>query len=103
MKKIISGKIYNTKTANCIADWDNGVYGNNFNQCEESLYQTKKRQFFIAGSGGALSKYAESCGQNSWGGGEGIELLSAQEALEWCERHDIDADIIVKHFETQEG
>jgi hypothetical protein len=103
MKKVIDGKVYDTKTAECIGNWDNGCYGGDFHRCEESLYKTKNGQFFIAGEGGAMSKYSQSSGENSWGGGEGMELLSEAEALAWCEDHDIDADDIAKHFKVQEG
>jgi hypothetical protein len=103
MKKVIDGKVYNTETADVIAGWSNDLGGGDFNQCEESLYKTKKGQFFVAGSGGAMSRYSVSCGNNSWGGGEGMELLSEAEALAWCEEHDVDADEIAKHFKVQEG
>jgi hypothetical protein len=32
-----------------------------------------------------------------------MELLSEAEALAWCEDHDVDADVIAKHFKVQEG
>jgi hypothetical protein len=103
MKRVIDGKVYNTKTAECIGDWDNGCYGNDLDACEESLYKTKKGQFFVAGSGGPRSKYSQSSGSNSWSGGEGMALLSEAEALAWCEDHDIDADVIAECFNIQEG
>ena len=103
MKKVINGKVFDTKTAECIGEWSTGGSGNDFHYCEESLYKTKKGQFFTAGSGGAMSRYAKSCGQNSWGGGDGMELLSEAEALAWCEEYDVDADDIAEHFKVQEG
>ncbi len=103
MKRVIDGKVYNTKTAICIGEWDNGCYANDFHACEESLYKTQKGQFFTAGSGGALSKYSQSSGQNSWEEGEGMKLLTYDQALVWCEDHDIDADTIAKYFKVQEG
>jgi len=103
MKKVINGKIYNTETAKLIADWNNRCNANDFHVCEESLYKTKKGQFFIQGSGGAMSKYARPCGANSVGGSCDIELLNEAEALDWCEIHNIDADIITENFKIQEG
>lgn len=103
MKKIIDGKTYNTETATLIANWDNGCYGNDFNACEESLYVSPKGTYFLAGEGGALSKYAQSVGSNGRCGGEGMEVLSKAEALKWCEEHDVDADTIATHFEVEEG
>jgi hypothetical protein len=103
MKKVINGKVCDTEAAECVGDWSNGCNYGDFDQCSESLYKTKKGQFFTAGSGGARSKYSRSCGTNSVGGGEGIELLSEAEALTWCEEHDVDADVVAKYFKVQEG
>lgn len=103
MKRVINGRVYNTETAECIDDWDNGCNFGDFNQCDESLYKTRKGQFFTAGSGGARSKYSHSCGTNSVGGGEGMELLSEARALSWCEEHDVNAGVIAKYFKVQEG
>lgn len=103
MKKVIDGKIYNTETATQIAAWDNGVYGNDFRACEETLYVTKKGAYFVHGEGGAMSRWARSVGSNGSCGGSGIEVLSAAHALEWCETHGVDADIIAKHFEVDEA
>ena len=103
MKRVIDGKVYNTETAECIGDWSNGCNGGDFDQCSESLYKTKKGQFFTVGSGGARSKYSRSYGADSVGGGEGMELLSEEDALAWCEDHGVDADVIAKHFKVQEG
>lgn len=97
MKKIINGKVYNTDTAECVGEWDNGCYGNDFNYCEESLYRKKTGEFFLYGSGGALSKYAESRGTNSWGSGSTIKPLKLKEAQEWAEER-LDADDYEKIF-----
>ena len=102
MKRIINGKIYNTETATLIANWSNGMYRNDFGYCYESLYVTKKGAYFVAGDGGALSRWSVSCG-NGQVGGSGIEALTEAEALEWCEVHDIDADVIEQHFSTDEA
>lgn len=103
MKKVIEKKMYNTETAELIHSWDNGLYGNDFGSCEEILYLTKKGTYFIAGSGGAKSKYATSYG-NSTGGGESIEIVSKSEAIEWLESHD-GAEVLEKNFssEIEEG
>ena len=87
MKKVIDNKMYNTKTAKEIAHWDNGYYGNDFKNCQEALFLTKKGQYFVYGSGGPMSKYAESCG-NGTSGGEDLYLLTKKEAVTWCEEHD---------------
>lgn len=99
MKKIIKGKLYNTETAESIAVWSNGHFPSDFRHCEESLYKTKKGAWFIAGSGGAMSKYGRSYG-NSTGGGEGIQPLTAEEAKAWLEEKDFTAEL-EEHFSDQ--
>lgn len=87
MKKVIDGKTYNTATAEHLANWWNGCSSTDFGYCIEDLYRTKKGTYFIAGEGGAMSKYAQSCGYNSVCGGEDITPLSEFEAREWVEVH----------------
>ena len=102
MKRIIDGKTYNTETAEFIAEWSNGLGYSDFRNCEESLYKTKKGAFFIAGEGGAMSRWSRPCGKMT-GGGDGIRVLTTDEALAWCENHEIDTDTIAAHFEIEEG
>lgn len=92
MKKAINGKIYNTETAESIYSWDNGCYGSDFKQCEETLYRTKKGVFFLHGSGGPLSKYAVSCG-NGWAGSSDIDTLTDDQVREWLEDKNAIAEI----------
>lgn len=86
MKKIINGKMYNTETAKCVGWWDNGRYGN-FYYCAESLYRKKTGEYFLYGSGGAMSKYSESCDSNSWSGGCKIIPMTEAEAKRWAEQY----------------
>ena len=102
MKKIINGKTYNTETAELIGDYSQS-YPNDFNYIEEALYVTKKGGYFLAGGGGAMSKYSRSVDQNSYCGGSGMHVIPKGEALAWCERHDIDSDTIEHFFEIEEG
>lgn len=85
MKKIINGKKYDTKTAQCVGEWDSGHPYNDFNWCSESLYRKKTGEFFLHGEGGALSKYTTTLDQNSWSGGEEIIPMSEKEAKNWAE------------------
>jgi hypothetical protein len=99
MKAVIEGRVYNTKTAEIIHSWDNRFYKSDFHYCEDSLYKTKKGNFFLVGSGGPLSKYSVSCGQNSWGGSDNnVTPLTKEEALRWLEDHDGDSSIIEELF-----
>lgn len=92
MKKIIDGKKYNTETAEEIASYSNNLPTSDFNWYEESLYKTKNGNWFIAGNGGAMSGYSESCGNNCWGGSSDLRPVTNDEAKSWLEEHDeIDA------------
>ena len=90
MKKIINGKKYDTDTAKCVADWENGYGHSDFQYMEEQLYRKRTGEFFLHGEGGAMTQYAESYG-NEYCGGEKIIPISESEAKEWAENH-LDGD-----------
>lgn len=85
MKQIINGKKYDTDTAKKLHRWSNNIPGNDAHYCAEALYRKKTGEFFLYGEGGAFSRYSESYGDNSWGGGEKIIPLTEAEAREWME------------------
>ena len=84
MKKIINGKMYNTETANKLADYSY-LYPSDFNYFEETLYKKKTGEFFLYGKGNAASKYAVSEGANSWSSGWDIIPISESKARLWME------------------
>ena len=86
MRQIVEGRRYDTATAREIGAWWNGYSASDFEYCEEKLCLTSKGNFFLAGSGGALSQYARSHG-NATGGGEAITPLSREEAFQWAQEH----------------
>lgn len=90
MKKIINGRMYNTDTAHAVGEW-NDSYPNDFHYVCETLYRKRNGEYFIHGEGGAMSKYAQSCGQNQWSGGEQIIPLTYDSARDWAEKN-LDAD-----------
>ncbi|GAB3533127.1 hypothetical protein GCM10027443_18050 [Pontibacter brevis] len=85
MIRIINGKRYNTETATEVASYSNNLSG--YQYMKEELFLTKKGAWFLYGEGGAMSKYAESAGNQSWGSSK-IIPLTPEEAFEWCESHD---------------
>lgn len=91
MKKYINGKKYDTATAREVGSWSNNRGYRDFSHCEESLYRKKTGEYFLYGSGGPMSKYAVSEGQNSWSGGSDITPLTFDEARVWAEEH-LDGD-----------
>lgn len=96
MKQVIDGKMYNTDTAEEIGSWSNHL-GGDFRSCSETLYRTKKGNYFVHGEGGAMSKYAEQCG-DGMGGGSAIIPMDKDEAFEWAQQHCGDEDDVIEHF-----
>ena len=86
MKKIIDGKLYNTDTANFICETGNALPNSDFKWEISALYKTKKGAFFIAGAGGALSRFPTVTG-NTKTQGRGLISLTKEEALELFEKH----------------
>lgn len=87
MKKVIEGKVYNTATATKLAEYSYG-YSSDFSYISEELYVTSKKNYFIAGEGGARTCYAECVDSNTYCGGEAIIPITRREAFEWCQKHD---------------
>lgn len=84
MNKVINGKRYDTSTAKIVASWDNEETG--FSMISENLHRKRTGEYFLHGSGGANTKYAE-CSYGSWKWGEEIIPLSEKDARAWAEDH----------------
>ena len=91
MKKIISGRRYDTETARELASTSSAEGRSDFHWWEETLYRKSTGEYFLYGEGGPASRYAESCGQNQWTGGSRIMPVSLEAAQKWAEDH-LDAD-----------
>lgn len=98
MKKIINNKRYDTSTATLVGEYESG-YPNDFSYYVEQLYRKRTGEYFLYGKGNAASKYAESLGNNSWGGSEAIQALTYDAAREWAENC-LDADAYEREFEV---
>lgn len=96
MKKVLSGKVYDTEKATFQGEWDNGYTYGDFHFCEENLYKKRTGEFFLHGSGGPLSKYARCCGNNRYGD-EKIIPMTFEEAKKWAEEK-LDGDDYEKIF-----
>ena len=96
MQRVINGKLYDTSKAELIHEWDNEIYGNDPRHCEAALYRTKKGAYFLVGSGGPMSRYAQSHG-NKTRGGSGTQVISEQEAIAWLEEND-GTEALLKYF-----
>lgn len=99
MKKIIRGKVYDTSTAQKLAQWENGEGYSSLTYVCETLYIKKTGEYFIHGEGGAMTQYAEARDQNRWGSGERIMPMAYKEAAEWAEKH-LDDDTYENIFGT---
>lgn len=97
MNKVIKGKRYDTNTAKAVVTYSADCPASDFSYYRETLYQKRTGEFFLHGRGNSASKYAESCGQNSWMSGEEIVPITTAKAQEWVEKH-FDADIYEKIF-----
>jgi len=102
MKRVIDGKVYNTETATKLYENSYG-YASDFAHYEETLYHTEKGTFFLCGSGGPISSWAEYHSDGTRTGSEGIVPFSWEDALNWCENHGVDADDIMRWFEVEEA
>jgi hypothetical protein len=88
MKKIIDGKTYNTETATFVCSVSGRISDRgDFGFDDTGLYRSPKGQFFISGHGGPRSLWGVTTGPSSWSGGEGLRLVSEDDAREMCERH----------------
>jgi hypothetical protein len=96
MKAIINGKRYNTETAEHIAKFHNGLSHSDFNYIYETLYRTKKGNWFLHGEGGAATKYSKAAGNMS-SGGEHIVPMNDDEVKTWLENTE-HPEVIEKYF-----
>lgn len=103
MRKVINKKVYDTKTAELVAEYYNGFSRGDFRYLYEGLYRTNRGQFFLHADGGAMTKYCERVG-NQTSGAETIILLTPEEAYEWLVEHN-EVTAIEKYFSDmiQEG
>ena len=96
MKRIINGMVYNTDQAGEIGRYSYSHPGD-FDYVSETLYKTANGAYFIAGEGGARSRYSRQVEQNTWSGGSEIRALYRDEAFEWAQSH-LSADEIEAEF-----
>lgn len=96
MKAIIKSKLYDTRTAKFIGDYDNSKMGSDLFYYEENLYKKKTGEFFIYAIGGAGSAVAEQT-DGLYVDGSKIYPITEEEAKEWVELH-LSADTYIELF-----
>lgn len=88
MRAIINGFRYDTERADLLGSASHGESTTDFSYWGAGLYRTKRsRNFFLAGSGGPMTRYSRNIGNNNTSGGERIDPMTKAEALEWAERY----------------
>lgn len=95
--QIIDGKRYNTATATQVAKYSNGRSQSDFGYVYEELYLTPLGAWFLVCEGGAMSPYAQSCGNNSSCSGTEWRVLTPDDAFEWLQSH-FESEQLEKYF-----
>lgn len=85
MKKIIGGRRYDTATAKLVGEYETGYIGD-FDWVAEKLYLKATGEFFLAGKGGARTRWSTRT-IDGYASGEGLLPLTLGEAREWAEEH----------------
>lgn len=97
MKKIIGGKVYDTDKATRVGGAYADCMPSDLSYWAEELYIKRTGEYFVHGYGGPMTRFARSCGQNEWAGGETIQPLAYDAARAWAEKN-LDADDFIRHF-----
>ncbi len=98
MKKIIQGFRYDTEKAELVGEASASCPTSDFSYWEAGLYRTpRKKQFFLAGHGGPMTRFSKKIDQSTWSGGEGIFPLTKEEAYEWAEQN-LEPEILERYF-----
>jgi hypothetical protein len=87
MKRVIDGKRYDSDNAVKVCDiWEGSR--SDFTHLDCTLYQTKRsKAFFLAGRGGAMTRFSHTCQDGSVCGGEKIIPLAVSEARLYVEKY----------------
>ncbi len=99
--KVIGGSRYSTLTATEICTYRSPAYRDDFQYEVTSLYVTQKGRFFLAGEGGALSRWSRAVAGGT-AEGEGLVPVSETEAREFAEAH-ADADTVAEFFAVEDA
>ena len=97
MRQIIERTVYDTDSAEQIGTYGSIVDKQDFHALAETLYKDPNGGYFLHCQGGAATQYATQT-NNGTRYGEEIQLLTKQEALNWCEKRTIDPDNIIEEF-----
>jgi hypothetical protein len=97
MQQVIDRTLYDTDTAEQIAHYQESTDPRDFWFLIEDLYKTSDGHYFLHGRGGAQTKYATRTSDGTTGSEE-LRAFTDEEALDWCERREIDGEIVADEF-----
>lgn len=97
MQQLIDRKVYDTESAEKIVQYGSIVDKNDFHTLAETLYKNSDGEYFLHCRGGAATQYGKHTNEGKTFGEE-IQLLTREEALEWCEKRSIDPEEILEEF-----
>ncbi|WP_062114911.1 hypothetical protein [Aureimonas sp. AU40] len=100
IKKVVGGLRYDTTKAETVCRHERG-YPRDFEYEDTTLYRTSGSRFFLAGEGGARSRWAERV-SGGLQGGEGLIPVTVEEAREFAERY-ADAETVERFFEVEDA
>ena len=103
MRSVISGKIYDTKTATEICQLVCPYYRSDFGWHCTHLYRSPKGRFFLAGEGYAASMWATHHSDGGRSSGSGMRVIDRDEARSICEDAGLTPEVIAKYFEIEIG
>ena len=97
MRQIIDRKVYDTDSAERIAKHGAIVDKGDFHALAETLYKDSNGEYFLHCQAGAATEYAEQT-SNGTTYGETLELLTKEEALDWCEKRAASSETVLEEF-----
>lgn len=97
MQQIINRKVYDTESSEPIAKYGSIEDKSDFHALAETLYKDPDGEYFLHCQGGAATQYAKQVRECTTYGEE-LQLLTREEAFEWCEKRSIAADIVLEWF-----
>lgn len=97
MKQIIDRKLFDTDEAEQLAKHGSIRTKGDFHALAETLYKNSDGEYFLHCQGGAATEYAEQTAEGSTYG-ETLEVLTSEEALDWCEKRSICSEPVLAEF-----
>ena len=96
MREVYDGTVYDTEAAEEVASASAGASGD-FDTYSETLYRGPNGSWFLAGTGGPKTKYAEPVPTGGLSGGSRIFPQTEDKAFDWLQRNQ-ELQVLQEHF-----